>query len=86
MTSWEKRAACRDMPTETFFLIAYSTRLPEVKAAKNICRECPVLRDCLDWALRAGEPDGIWGGLTPSERRRARTTNPHADDGRTAAA
>jgi hypothetical protein len=24
---------------------------------------------CLDWALRAGEPAGIWGGTTPDERR-----------------
>jgi WhiB family redox-sensing transcriptional regulator len=27
---------------------------------------------CRDWALRNGEPDGIWGGMTTTERRRAR--------------
>ncbi|WP_442942109.1 WhiB family transcriptional regulator [Nonomuraea sp. NBC_00507] len=27
---------------------------------------------CLDWALRTGEPDGVWGGTTPAERRRLR--------------
>jgi WhiB family redox-sensing transcriptional regulator len=38
--------------------------------AKQICAQCAVQRDCLDFALRVREPHGIWGGLTESERRR----------------
>jgi WhiB family redox-sensing transcriptional regulator len=36
--------------------------------AKRICAYCPVRQACLDYALNAGEPHGIWGGLTPGER------------------
>jgi WhiB family redox-sensing transcriptional regulator len=38
-------------------------------AAKRICADCPVRRECLEYALRVREPFGIWGGLNESERR-----------------
>jgi WhiB family redox-sensing transcriptional regulator len=41
----------------------------QVEEAKQVCAVCPVTADCLSWALRAGEPAGIWGGTTPDERR-----------------
>jgi WhiB family redox-sensing transcriptional regulator len=41
-------------------------------AAKRICVDCPVQRECLEYALRVREPFGIWGGLDETERR-ART-------------
>ena len=41
----------------------------QVEEAKKVCAGCPVTADCLKWALRAGEPAGIWGGTTPDERR-----------------
>ncbi|MET7331161.1 WhiB family transcriptional regulator [Nonomuraea sp. NPDC005650] len=31
------------------------------RPARRICRACPVQAACLDWALRTGEPDGVWG-------------------------
>ncbi|NUR89837.1 MAG: WhiB family transcriptional regulator, partial [Nonomuraea sp.] len=37
--------------------------------ARRICRACPVRHACLEWAVRTGEPDGVWGGATPAERR-----------------
>ncbi|XVQ10606.1 WhiB family transcriptional regulator [Spirillospora sp. CA-255316] len=37
--------------------------------AKRICGGCPVRGQCLAYALRAGERHGIWGGMTPGERR-----------------
>ncbi|MGW1840881.1 WhiB family transcriptional regulator [Streptomyces sp. NPDC002067] len=39
-----------------------------VTAARELCAECPVQQACADWAVETGEPDGIWGGLTPRER------------------
>jgi hypothetical protein len=39
--------------------------------AKEICAACNVRLQCLEWAITAREPDGIWGGMTPKERRRA---------------
>lgn len=41
---------------------------PELAVA--ICRACPLRRECLDIFLR--EPNGIFGGLTPSQRARLR--------------
>ena len=42
------------------------------EAAIAICRSCPVLKQCLEYALRHPEYTeyGIWGGTTPPQRRR----------------
>ncbi|WP_374213165.1 WhiB family transcriptional regulator [Streptomyces sp. G1] len=40
--------------------------------AKGICNGCPVKAECLDWALTAGEPYGVWGGMTAHDRRKLR--------------
>lgn len=70
---WTRNAACRDLPPwgkELFFPIAGETG----REAKAICAGCPVRQDCLEWALRTKEDDGIWGGMTAPERRRIRRT------------
>ena len=43
-----------------------------VEAAIAMCRSCPVLKQCLEYALRHPESTeyGIWGGTTPFQRRR----------------
>ena len=38
--------------------------------ARQLCAECPVQAVCLEYALDAREPFGVWGGTTPGERRR----------------
>lgn len=43
--------------------------LADVLAAKQICAECPIRAMCLDWAL-ATQDSGVWGGLTPQERKK----------------
>lgn len=40
--------------------------------AKALCAQCPIKAACADHAIRHGETDGIWGGLTPAERRSRR--------------
>lgn len=40
---------------------------PEVQAARTVCAECPVWRDCLDQGM---SERGMWGGLTRDERGR----------------
>lgn len=37
--------------------------------AKQACLSCPVRAECLRRALETGERYGIWGGMTPDERR-----------------
>ncbi len=39
--------------------------------AKKICSDCPIKDLCLDWAL-VTQDSGIWGGLTPAERKKQR--------------
>ena len=69
--NWRARAACRGTDPELFFPIGRDdVDRPEIDAAKEICAGCPVLDDCLDYALATHQPDGIWGGLTTSERQR----------------
>ena len=37
-----------------------------------MCRKCPVLKQCLEYALRHPEfaEYGVWGGTTVAQRRR----------------
>jgi len=68
---WRNRAACRDSDPETFFPDGdIRAGRAKIKAAKLICRTCPVNAACLSWALASGQQAGIWGGLTEDERRR----------------
>lgn len=45
-----------------------STIRAAVKLAKSLCAECPIRKDCLEYAVEAKEEWGIWGGLTSRER------------------
>jgi len=45
-------------------------RYKRIAAAKKLCRECPVVDDCLEWAIYVRQAHGIAGGMTASERRR----------------
>ena len=44
-------------------------RPPQIEEAKAVCRRCPVVEPCLQWALESGQDAGVWGGLTEDERR-----------------
>lgn len=67
---WTDLAACRGEDPELFYPVSTTgPALVQVAEAKQVCAGCPVTDDCLNWALRAGEPAGIWGGTTPEERR-----------------
>jgi WhiB family redox-sensing transcriptional regulator len=39
------------------------------KVAKQLCSECPLIKECREWALLAAVPYGILGGLTVHERQ-----------------
>ena len=36
--------------------------------AKKLCWECPIRKQCLDYALRNEIEYGVWGKTTPKER------------------
>jgi WhiB family redox-sensing transcriptional regulator len=70
---WTAQAACQHSDSDLFFPLTWDGRPDQlVERARRICRACPVQPTCLDWAVRTGEPDGMWGGATPAERRRLR--------------
>ncbi len=61
--TWRADAACRDADLDLFFPEKGEHGL----AAKRICARCPVLTDCLEFALTT-RATGIWGGMTDNER------------------
>ena len=65
--AWFAQAQCRGNMTDFFVDKGQS-----VAPAKAICARCPVVDDCLTHAIVKRETRGIWGGLTPIERRRHR--------------
>ncbi len=65
---WRKRAACRGMHPNVFFPIPGNRRALAV--ARSICEGCQVTEACLQVGWE--QTEGIFGGLTPLERRRLR--------------
>jgi len=68
---WQLLGSCRGADPSVFFL-PEAERGPRKRrrerAAKEICRSCPVIAECATFALSTREPYGVWGGLTPEER------------------
>lgn len=62
-------AECEDFPEIFYPEGPEHVRRYDERTAKAICNACPVRELCLDYALAAKEEYGIFGGLTPSERR-----------------
>ena len=62
---WQDYGSCRRYPVEVFFPPAEQ----EADEAKAICETCAVREPCLEYALESDERFGVWGGLTPEERR-----------------
>jgi WhiB family redox-sensing transcriptional regulator len=61
---WWLSALCAQTDPEAFFPKSNPTR-----AAKQVCLSCDVREECLDYALQNDERNGVWGGLSESERR-----------------
>jgi WhiB family redox-sensing transcriptional regulator len=73
---WRHRAICRDEDPELFFPAGPSgPALLQVAEAKTVCRRCPVVSDCLTWAIESGEDFGVWGGMSEDERRALKRRN-----------
>jgi len=66
------QASCVEEDPEMFFPELDS--LWRVAASKRVCNACPVMAECLEYAIENGFKDGIWGGLSPTERHRLTMT------------
>ena len=42
------------------------------REAKLTCMDCPYKRQCLEYAIKNPDLQGIWGGFTETERRKLR--------------
>lgn len=76
--AWRDRAACRTADPDLFFPDPSDADTAAYTIA-TWCAPCPVREDCLTAALALPRLDGIWGGLTPADRRhRQRRSRPPA--------
>ena len=67
---WRQGALCREEDPELFFPIGTTGPAShQVAEAKAVCRRCPSLEPCLQWALETGQDAGVWGGTSEEERR-----------------
>lgn len=68
--SWHARAACNGVDPSTADELFFHTPNDDyaIAEAKEICSWCPVRRQCFNYALDNEVKDGVWGGLTESER------------------
>jgi WhiB family transcriptional regulator, redox-sensing transcriptional regulator len=67
-------ALCKGKDPGTWF--PHGTSQIAIWKAKEVCAACPACLECLQWALQAGEMDGVWGGTTPTERAEIRRVAP----------
>lgn len=65
--AWTKHAACRGKTAVMF--PAHHKDTQYIVQARKVCDECPVRRECLDYALEYPPADmhGVWAGLTPRQ-------------------
>jgi WhiB family redox-sensing transcriptional regulator len=72
---WAERALCAQADPDAWFPDKGHRELTQL--ARRICARCPVLAQCMDYALSGadtwgGITTGIWGGTTPQERGQLR--------------
>lgn len=75
-TDWHDRAECKQVDPEIFFPTLDDMKGQEgaekgaYARAQEVCRRCPVWEECRQDALDNDERFGMWGGMTPRQRRR----------------
>jgi WhiB family redox-sensing transcriptional regulator len=66
VTAWMSEGLCRVYPPNKFF----PSDGAGVERARKICANCPVVQQCLEYALENRIEHGVWGGCSERERRR----------------
>lgn len=68
MMEWMREALCRHKNADLWYPpLESSTPNDYYAVAKLACHRCPVWKECMQ--LGTSETWGMWGGLTPQERR-----------------
>lgn len=61
-------ALCAEVGTEMFF----PEKGASSRLAKQVCADCPVAGECLQYALDENIEFGIWGGTSATDRAEMR--------------
>lgn len=69
---WKNDANCQNMDTALFFP-DLGGNIPQF--VREVCAECTVIEDCLWYANRTHSTDGVFGGMSPSQREAWRSKN-----------
>ncbi|QKE83596.1 WhiB family transcriptional regulator [Arthrobacter sp. NEB 688] len=64
VTEWAPLGKCAGSDPDALFVQGKAQR-----AAKVVCKGCPVVAECLADALDNRTEFGVWGGMTERERR-----------------
>jgi WhiB family redox-sensing transcriptional regulator len=75
---WTQDALCAQTDPEAFF----PEKGGSTRDAKKVCAQCPVVAQCLEYALRTNQRFGIWGGLSERERRKLQGSKKHRNAGK----
>lgn len=49
----------------------HSRNSGHIQQAQALCRACPFVDDCAEWALATRQIHGVWGATTAKERKQA---------------
>lgn len=80
--TWQEQAACAGVDPELFYLednVRGRQKEQKEAAAKAVCATCPVIAECLAYAMsdRHTMAFGVFGGTTPEERTRLQGRTKH---------
>ena len=70
--NWAVDGLCRNGGYDPDLWFPHPTDFNLMKLAKRVCYRCPVIMECREIALARGERNGIWGGLTETQRKKMR--------------
>ena len=64
--AWQDDALCKETDPEAFF----PETMYAAKDAIAVCQRCPVVDQCLEYAIQNDETSGVWGGVDFTTRGR----------------
>ncbi len=67
---WQQSADCRGLGTGLFF----GDGPERLHTAREICASCPVMTECLAYAVAHADVMGTWAGTTARQRQKLRQT------------
>lgn len=67
MNEWREQAVCSQVDSDLWF--PEKGEWGKSQQARDVCSRCPVINECLEFALTNGEVNGIWGGTTHEQRK-----------------